>query len=179
MKQVYLTLPNIIYKESYLEFVKESTEDIKKTGFEFCIPILDNNNFQTGIKNLMDMSKGINLPKGWVPARVYWLIDNEEKIKGIILIRPTLNESLIFRGGNISYYIRPSERQKGYATKMLSLALEECRKLSIKKVLVTCLTKNINSAKTIKANGGVLDSEDVMNGDQFQRYYIDIDRNNM
>ena len=42
---------------------------------------------------------------------------------------------------------------------MLALALEECRKLGMEKVLVNCDPENIPSAKTIQANGGVLENE--------------------
>ena len=62
-------------------------------------------------------------------------------------------------GGHIGDGIRPSERRKGYATAMIGLALEECRKLGINKVLMTCDKTNIGSAKSIMNNGGVLESE--------------------
>lgn len=42
---------------------------------------------------------------------------------------------------------------------MIGLALEECRKLGINKVLMTCDKTNIGSAKSIINNGGVLESE--------------------
>jgi predicted acetyltransferase len=37
--------------------------------------------------------------------------------------------------GHIGYGIRPSERRKGYATMMLKLALEHCKKIGLEKVL--------------------------------------------
>ena len=57
---------------------------------------------------------------------------------------------------------------------MLALALKECEKIGLKKVLITCSKSNIGSAKTIINNGGVLDSEDTDNGEVFQRYWINL-----
>ena len=82
-----------------------------------------------------------------------------EKILGAVNIRYRLNEYLKNYGGNIGYGIAPSERGKGCATKMLALALEKCRELKLKRVLVTCDKNNIASAKTIIHNGGILENE--------------------
>ena len=90
----------------------------------------------------------------------------------MIDIRHRLNEYLLQFGGNIGYSVRPSQRRKGYATEMLALALEECRKLGLDRALVTCDKSNIGSAKTIQKNGGVLENE-VLEGDRItQRYWI-------
>ena len=90
----------------------------------------------------------------------------------MIDIRHRLNEYLLQFGGNIGYSVRPSQRRKGYATEMLALGLEECRKLGLDRALVTCDKTNIGSAKTIQKNGGVLENE-VLEGDRItQRYWI-------
>lgn len=78
-------------------------------------------------------------------------------------------------GGHIGNGIRPSERKKGYATKMIGLALEECRKLGIEKVLIVCDKDNIGSAKSIINNGGVLENEIAdEDGTIEQRYWIEL-----
>ena len=57
---------------------------------------------------------------------------------------------------------------------MLGLALEECRKLNLEHVLLTCDQDNIGSAKTILTNGGILENE-VVEGDRVtQRYWINL-----
>lgn len=96
------------------------------------------------------------------------------KIIGTIQIRHYLNDDLLLHGGHIGYGVRPSERRKGYATKMLALALEECKNLGIGRVLITCDKTNLGSARTIQKNGGVLENEITENGGIFQRYWIDI-----
>lgn len=55
---------------------------------------------------------------------------------------------------------------------MISLALEECKKLGIDQVLMVCDKDNIGSAKSIKNNGGVLENEIEEDGVVEQRYWI-------
>ena len=57
---------------------------------------------------------------------------------------------------------------------MIGLALEECRKLGIDKVLMVCNKNNIGSAKSIMNNGGVLENEVVVEGETEQRYWIEL-----
>lgn len=113
---------------------------------------------------------------GWVPDSVFFLLDEDrDRLLGAVNIRHYLTDSLLKEGGHIGDGIRPSERRKGYATEMISLALTECRKLGIDKVLMTCDKDNIGSARFILKNGGVLENEFVnSDGDVEQRYWISI-----
>ena len=90
----------------------------------------------------------------------------------MIDIRHSLNEHLFNFGGHIGYSVRKSERRKGYATRMLALALEECRRLGILRVLVTCDSENIASERTILINGGVLENTVPEDGRFTRRYWI-------
>ena len=110
----------------------------------------------------------------FVPATTYFAVA-DGCIVGALQIRHKLNAHLLENGGHIGYGVRPSQRRKGYATKMLALALEKCRELGIDKALVTCDKSNIASAKTILTNGGVLENEFTeSNGNIVQRYWISI-----
>lgn len=112
-----------------------------------------------------------------VPNSTYFLYDEtRDKLIGAINIRHYLNDNLLKEGGHIGDGIRPSERRKGYATKMIGLALKECKKLGIDRVLMTCDKDNIASAKSIMKNGGVLENE-FMNSEGIveQRYWIYLD----
>ena len=114
---------------------------------------------------------------GKVPDSTFFCLDTDRNIfVGAVNIRHYLNDDLLFTGGHIGDGVRPGERRKGYATAMIGLALEECRKLGIKKVLMTCDKLNIGSAKSIMNNGGVLENE-VINEDGVpeQRYWIDLE----
>ena len=57
---------------------------------------------------------------------------------------------------------------------MISLALEKCKNMGIKSVLMTCDKDNIASAKTIIKNGGILENEIKYNGKIVQRYWIQL-----
>ena len=113
---------------------------------------------------------------GKVPDSVFFLLDEErDRLLGAIDIRHYLNEDLLREGGHIGDGIRPSERRKGYATEMIRLALIECRKLGIERVLMTCDRDNIASARSIVNNGGILENEFVNSeGVIEQRYWITV-----
>lgn len=174
MENLKLIVPNNDYKNQYLDFIKECKKDIKAKGFESCIPLSTKHTIEKDIIDLKNRYNGINLPKGWVPDSTLWMIDElKNSIIGVISIRHRLTESLKFRGGHISYYIRPYERNKGYATKMLDLGLRYCKEsLYMDKVLITCSKNNIYSVKTILNNCGILHSEDIDNSEKIQRYYV-------
>ena len=111
----------------------------------------------------------------WVPDSVFFCYDIDRDIYvGAVNIRHRLNDSLLFTGGHIGDGIRPSERRKGYGTAMLALALDECRKLGIKRVLMTCDKDNVGSAKAIQKNGGVKENEVIEDGVIEERYWIEL-----
>ena len=111
--------------------------------------------------------------EGLVPDSTFFCFDEKRNLMvGAVNIRHDLNDYLLKYGGHIGDGIRPSERRKGYATEMIRLALEECRKLGLTRVLMTCDKNNIGSAKSIIRNGGILENEVLENGVIKQRYWI-------
>ncbi len=115
---------------------------------------------------------------GKVPDSVFFLLDEERHILiGAVNIRHYLNDYLLKYAGHIGDGIRPSERGKGYGTEMIRLALIECKKLGIDKVLMVCDKSNIASAKTIIKNGGKLENEFMdEDGKIQQRYWINLNK---
>ena len=114
---------------------------------------------------------------GKVPDSTFFLLNlDNNRLLGAVNIRHYLNEKLLKDGGHIGDGIRPSERRKGYATEMIRLALLECKKLGIKKVLMVCDKDNIGSMKSIVNNGGVLENEITdEDGNVEQRYWISLE----
>lgn len=94
----------------------------------------------------------------WVVSSTFFALSKtQQQIIGIIDIRHNLdNEWLSKYGGHIGYSVIPSERGKGYASEMLQLALEYAKTLSIDRVMITCMSDNIGSQKTIEKCGGEL-----------------------
>ncbi len=114
-------------------------------------------------------------PEGKVAAHTYFLMDGvTDGILGAVNIRHTLNDYLLRYGGHIGYGIRPSCRRRGYAIRMLALALDAARRFGLKRVLVTCDKNNVGSARTIQKNGGVLENEVINDEETTQRYWIDL-----
>lgn len=117
------------------------------------------------------------LPDGLVTATQYLFVRKSDlRLLGMIQIRHYFNDYLEKYGGHIGYSVRPAERRKGYAKKMLSMALPLCKDLGIDKVLITCLEDNIASEKTILANGGVYEStiHEPNENVNLKRFRIDI-----
>lgn len=116
----------------------------------------------------------VDVPKdGFVPDSTFFCLDTDRNIfVGAVNIRHYLNEALLKASGHIGDGIRPSERGKGYGTKMIALALSECDKLGIKNVLMCCDKNNIASARTIIKNGGILENEVTDDDTLVQRYWI-------
>ena len=90
-----------------------------------------------------------------VPQTSYWLYDGDKPV-GYGRLRHYLNPQLAETSGHIGYAIRSTERNKGYGNKILSLLLEECRKLNIEMVQIGVNADNIASNKVVLHNGGVL-----------------------
>ena len=113
--------------------------------------------------------------KGLVPATLYFLVDEKNKICGALDIRHELNEYLEKFGGHIGYGIAPSERKKGYGKIQLKLGLEKAKKIGLKKVLITCDDNNIGSAKTIEACGGIYnDTLADAEANRIKRYFVEV-----
>ncbi len=170
-----LVLPSVKYKESYLEALKEAETDPGNKISKLQEP-KEGESFEDFVAHFYDEMKGINLPEGYVPATMYWLIDNGEFI-GRVQVRHELTKTLGVRGGHIGYYIRPCKRKKGYGKKILEMALLEAKKNGFEKVLLTCNDNNVGSYKIIEANGGIL--ENVVEGEKpgdlkKRRYWITI-----
>ena len=112
---------------------------------------------------------------GFVPDSTFFCLDlDRDLFVGAVNIRHHLNERLLRCGGHIGDGVLPSERGKGIGTKMVALALDECRKLGLGHILMVCDKENIPSARTIQKNGGVLENEIIEDGVIEQRYWIDL-----
>lgn len=168
---VSLITPTTDLQEEYLDFYNE-WKDSGETMIPWVIS-KDPSNFPAMIQELLDAHNGINIPETWVPDSTYWLVTDENRIVGAVNIRHSLTEHLFNAGGHIGYGIRPSERRKGYATKLLELSLEKTKELNIKKALVVCDEMNIASEKTILHNGALRDEDFTEeDGNVVRRYWI-------
>lgn len=129
--------------------------------------------FATMMEILKKEHKGVDLAPGRVPhSMLYAFLDG--KIIGRVSVRHELNEQLRHRGGHIGYAVAPRFRGKGYATEMVGQALEYCKSLGIKDVMVTCADDNIPSWKVIERYNGKLQDRiwDDEDSEMIRRYWI-------
>ncbi len=131
--------------------------------------------FDAYLRGLRDGARGAGLAPGRVPHSTFWLASGRRLI-GRSVVRYRLTPELEEEGGHVGYDIRPSERRKGYGTLILRLTLEEVRGLGLSRVLVTCDTDNVGSAKVIEKNGGRLESRGVSKrtGKLISRYRVEL-----
>ena len=171
-KQNRMRLRLIKASEEYQKQISDMLDEWYATGekiIPYAIRKVDYHDFEHYMESLE-----LREPKeGLVPDSTFFCLDEDRDIfVGAVNIRHYLNDALLKNGGHIGDGIRPSERRKGYASKMISLALEECKKLGIDPVLMVCDKENIGSAKSIRNNGGVLENEIEEDGVVEQRYWI-------
>ena len=161
------------YEKQLGEMIDEWKEDQEKNGTNHSPWAIFKNDYRDFNYYLEHLELKTETD-GRVPDSVFFLLDEErDRLLGAVNIRHYLSASLLQSGGHIGDGIRPSERRKGYATELVRLALDECRKLGIDRVLMTCDKDNIGSVKSIVRNGGVLENEFLNeDGEIEQRYWI-------
>ena len=173
--ELKLVFPTEEYKEQIEEYLKEHFEngEYELAGDGGLDRIKNFDDWLLKIKR--DLSEEI-IKENRMPATLFLGVrKSDNKVIGTIQIRHRLNESLLKNGGHIGDGVRPSERRKGYATEMIRLALEECKKIGINRVLMVCFKDNIGSAKSIINNGGILENElPTEDGKIDQRYWISL-----
>jgi len=173
--ELKLVFPNEEYKEQVMEYLQEFFDngEFELNGDGGLDRI---KNFDEWLQKIRNDLSDDTVDKERVPATLFLAVrKSDNKIVGNLQIRHKLNERLLKDCGHIGDSIRPSERRKGYATEMIRLALEECRKLGINRVLMACYKDNIGSMKTIVKNGGILENEFVAENEKIeQRYWISL-----
>lgn len=126
------------------------------------------------VETFARQSRGEGLEEGWVPGTTLFLVE-EGRILGVANLRHRLTENLRRFGGHVGYSVRPSERNKGHATRLLEGIKAYARaNLEIDRLLVTCDPANAASARVIEKCGGVLEDESFyeLAGHLVRRYWI-------
>ena len=130
---------------------------------------------QEWLDHVEQYSRPETLPEGKVLSTQFILVrEADDRLLGMLQLRHYLNEYLAKIAGHIGYSVRPSERRRGYARRMLAMALPEARALGLERVMISCSVDNEGSRRTILANGGVFDSTvwDEEDGEMLERYWI-------
>lgn len=83
---------------------------------------------KTALPAMINFSKGIGLPQGYVPETFYFLWD-DDVIVGGFRIRHHLTPFLENLSGHIGQFIAKEFRGRGYCTQGLKMIIEEARKI--------------------------------------------------
>ena len=173
MDKIILVKPDLSYADEIIKYKEESLAES---------PIINGSagldrfsSIEIWFEELKKRSCEDTVPKGLVPSSTYLGVrEKDNYIVGMIDIRHYLNEYLTQVGGHIGYGVRKTERNKGYAKQMLKLALEKCKELKIKKVLITCDEDNIVSEKVILSVNAKLEDIRNVDGENKKRFWIDL-----
>ena len=173
MEKIILVKPDLSYADEIIKYKEESLAES---------PIINGSagldrfsSIEIWFEELKKRSCEDTVPKGLVPSSTYLGVrEKDNYIVGMIDIRHYLNEYLTQVGGHIGYGVRKTERNKGYAKQMLKLALEKCKELKIKKVLITCDEDNIASEKVILSANAKLEDIRNVDGENKKRFWIEL-----
>ena len=173
MEKIILVKPDLSYAD---EIIKYKEESLKESPLINGSAGLDRfSSIEIWFEELKKWSCEDTVPKGLVPSSTYLGVrEKDNYIVGMIDIRHYLNEYLTQVGGHIGYGVRKTERNKGYAKQMLKLALEKCKELKIKRVLITCDEDNIASEKVILSANAKLEDIRNVDGENKKRFWIDL-----
>ena len=173
MDKIILVKPDLSYADEIIKYKEESLAESPVINGSAGLDRFSS--IEIWFEELKKRSCEDTVPKGLVPSSTYLGVrEKDNYIVGMIDIRHYLNEYLTQVGGHIGYGVRKTERNKRYAKQMLKLALEKCKELKIKKVLITCDEDNIASEKVILSANAKLEDIRNVDGENKKRFWIDL-----
>lgn len=167
---IQLIRPSIEHKERVLEFKQEFFD-----AGEYVINgsgLLDR---MEVYEDWVDMVTKNSQPETVNPNSVltdtFLAFDDKDRMVGIIDLRYEL-KGIFVDFGNCGYSVRPSERKKGYATKMLEKLLDVAWANGMKELHLSVERSNEPSVKTILKNKGVYERSFEYEGEMADVYVI-------
>ena len=173
MEKIILVKPDLSYADEIIKYKEESLKENPLINGSAGLNRFSS--IEDWLEELKKRSSEDTVPEGLVPSSTYLGIrEKDNYIVGMIDIRDYLNEYLTQVGGNIGYSVRKTQRNKGYAKQMLKLALEKCKELKIKNVLITCNEDNIASEKVILSANAKFEDIRRIDGENIKRFWIEL-----
>ena len=172
-----LVKPDIKYYNQYKEMMDEwIMEGSRISPWPLSLKYHKIELFEEMIKRIEEVEQGKNLD-GYASSTTYWLYeDKENKLLGAANLRHYLTQEGLKTWGHVGYGIRPYERKKGYATKLLKLVIQEARKKNLKRLLLASYEGNIGSWKVMEKCGAKLENI-IIEGETglpIKRYWISL-----
>lgn len=137
--------------------------------------LLDSLDYDAWRQRLRNHADGGTPSPDWVRADTFFAVRQADRaLIGMVDVRHALGTPFLREyGGHIGYGIRPSERGKGHAPRILQLALAHAATIPLERVMLGCLKDNEASRRTILRCGGILEREFTReDGSRVQIYRI-------
>jgi predicted acetyltransferase len=160
MTQGFLIRPTPLFRESYLEALREGLSVGGRHVYDATEITAVEQDF---VGHLAGLDRDGQAPVAFgermlpsVPANAFWLVEGKSFV-GAITIRARIDTHLLAHfSGHLGYGVRPSMQGRGYGKRQLALGLDICRGMGIGIARLSCALDNIASRRVIEANGGVL-----------------------
>lgn len=125
MEKIKLIEPTIDYEKDIWDFRQEILDSDDKDKFAGCGTLERCTSASEWIENCKLRSNKDSCPSDKVPSNVFIAVRiSDNRIVGIIDLRHHIDHPILSTwGGHIGYYVRPTERRKGYGKEMLRLNL--------------------------------------------------------
>lgn len=159
------------YIEMYNEFIENKSDLIPdvlelkcKTKDDYKKLLIELNNRKNGKHEDID----------WYKGSYYFLAFDGNNLIGLGCIRNNLTKKGYEVWGNIAYGVRPSQRRKGYGTKIAEQLLNKCKELRIEEVILCHYEDNIISPKIFNKIGAKYTNSvnSTVNNKKIKRYRI-------
>ena len=153
-EDLFFVEPSMAYAEEITAYREEMLA--AESSFDGCL----------SLKRMPDPKEYVEYCTGWAnPSRrlkengargtvLLCIRKADNKMVGCMQVHHVLNEQMKNYTGHVGYSVRPSERRKGYATRMLKKAKDYLSSFGFSEIYVSCLPENEASRRTILANGG-------------------------
>ena len=162
----------IIPNESYAAEWQNAVNKLQKKDGKIIPSNLYAENFTSFLNNVRNLAEGKNLPIGYVPSELYFMVENgnPDVILGVTDIRLGTTPAIEQYFGHAGGCILPAYRRHGLGKCIIGLSLDILRKKGFKTVVMTCETWNEGSRKAIIFNGGSFIGISSLNGKTYERY---------
>ena len=111
--------------------------------------------YKIWLQDMMNHSKGIGLPEGWIPYTTYVLyIDDIPVGYGRIRLSSSDYLETVVGAGNLGYGISKEHRGKGYGNILFRELLKKCKEYGYNEIKLFPLKSNEATVKIMMNNGG-------------------------
>lgn len=153
--ELYLVKPDLMYFDRYNEMMCEWIGSGTQIAPWFLGEPFENMEAFADFVRMLDRCSHGFVDERFAATTSYFVMDENGALVGAASLRHYLTVEGLATWGHIGYGVRPAERRKGYATRILKMMLEEAGRMNIRDVLLGAHTDNIGSCRVIEKCGGV------------------------